>query len=212
MDELELLKKDWQRKETDLPKLSFDEIYGMLKKKSSSIVKWIFYISVVEFVFWLALSFLPVDNDQLNVEKIKLFDILNTILDVIFYMVVAYFIFQFYQNYRKINASDSARGLMKKIIRTRQTVMKYVWFNLIFFALIMIVVSVEYVISNPNGDLTERVATADNGMLIWLVMGLVLVGAIVFFALILWLIYKVIYGILLRRLNENYRELKKLEV
>ena len=42
MDELELLKKDWRKKEEYLPKLSYDEIYKMIWKKSSSIVKWIF--------------------------------------------------------------------------------------------------------------------------------------------------------------------------
>ena len=41
LDELELLKKDWQKREANLPKLSYEEIYPMIKKKSSSIVKWI---------------------------------------------------------------------------------------------------------------------------------------------------------------------------
>jgi len=35
MDELELLKKDWQNKEEHLPKLSYEEIYTMIWKKSS---------------------------------------------------------------------------------------------------------------------------------------------------------------------------------
>lgn len=52
MDELEFLKKDWQRKGEALPRLTFDEIYKMIWKKSSSIVKWIFYISILEFIFW----------------------------------------------------------------------------------------------------------------------------------------------------------------
>lgn len=212
MDELELLKKDWQKKDKDLPKLSYDEIYKMIWKKSSSIVKWIFYISLIEFIFWLALSFLPVDNDELNVEKIQVFNTLNTILDIVFYCVVAYFIFRFYQNYRKINAADDAKSLMRKIIKTRRTVMKYVWFNLCFFALMMIVVSVEYVISNPDGALTAKIAEADNALALWALFGLILLGAIVFFALILWLLYRVLYGILLKRLTKNYKDLKQLEV
>ena len=48
MDELELLKKDWQQKDEHLPRLSYDEIHTMIWKKSSSIVKWIFYISIIE--------------------------------------------------------------------------------------------------------------------------------------------------------------------
>ena len=34
MDELELLKKDWQSREQKLPKLSYEDIYKMLLKKS----------------------------------------------------------------------------------------------------------------------------------------------------------------------------------
>lgn len=212
MDELELLKKDWQKKGEDLPKLSFDEIYKMIKKKSSSIVKWIFYISLIEFILWLGIKFIPTDSDGLNLENVELFSTLNTVLDLIFYAVVAFFVYRFYQNYRKINAADDARSLMKKIIKTRSTVMKYVWFNLIYFAFVMVVVSIEFIISNPDSGFAENIATGDNSFLIWLVFGLLLIGTILFFAFILWLLYRVLYGILLKRLNENYRELKKLEV
>ena len=34
----------------------------------------------------------------------------------------------------------------------------------------------------------------------------------VIFVTIIWLFYKLIYGILLKRLNRNYNELKKIEV
>ena len=57
MDELELLKKDWQKEDSKYPKLSYDEIYKMILKKSSSIVKWIFIISLLEFALWTLISF-----------------------------------------------------------------------------------------------------------------------------------------------------------
>ena len=37
MDELELLKKDWKKKESSYPKLTYNEIYKLIHKKSSSI-------------------------------------------------------------------------------------------------------------------------------------------------------------------------------
>lgn len=52
MDELELLKKDWQKDDNNYPKKSYNEIYKMILKKSSSIVKWIFIISILEFILW----------------------------------------------------------------------------------------------------------------------------------------------------------------
>ena len=50
MDQLEILKKDWKKQEGSLPKLSKAELTKLIYKKSSSIVKWIFIISILEFV------------------------------------------------------------------------------------------------------------------------------------------------------------------
>ena len=64
MDELELLKKDWQKEDSKYPKLSYDEIYRMILSKSSSIVKWIFIISLLEFAFWTLISFGLKDSER----------------------------------------------------------------------------------------------------------------------------------------------------
>ena len=52
MKELDLLKKDWNKQNTDFPKLSYDDIYKLIHKKSSSIVKWILIICIAELIFW----------------------------------------------------------------------------------------------------------------------------------------------------------------
>jgi hypothetical protein len=213
MDELELLKKDWQKKDTQLPKLSFDEIYKMIWKKSSSIVKWIFYISIAEFLFWIAMSFIPLENDELTGVGAKTFQYIENVIEIIGYVIIIYFIFKFYLNYKKINTTDSARSLMKKIITTRKTVMQYVWFNLGLFAALMIIVFLESIFYNAEyADLSQRISEADNPALIWLIVGVLLVFTIVIFGVLLWLFYRLLYGILLKRLNINYKELKKLEV
>ncbi|WP_350291334.1 hypothetical protein [uncultured Croceitalea sp.] len=213
MDELELLKKDWQKKEEHLPKLSFDEIYKMIWKKSSSIVKWIFYISIIEFLFWIAMSFIPIENDELTGRGAKTFQTIENIIEIVGYVVIVYFIFKFYLNYKKINTTDSARALMKKIIITRKTVMQYVWFNLGLFATLMIIVFLESIFYNAEyADLSQRISEAGNPILIWFIVGLLLLFTIVLFGILLWLFYRLLYGILLKRLNLNYRELKKLEV
>jgi hypothetical protein len=212
MDELELLKRDWQKKEGQLPKLSYDQIYKMIWKKSSSMVKWIFYISIAEFLFWIALSFIPTNSDALQGEGAEFLRVLESILEVASYVVIIYFIFKFYQNYRKISTTDSARELMKNIIRVRKTVMLYVWFNLGLFAISMIVVLLEVLILDPPQALTEKISSADSNIVAWLLAGLFFIATILFFGLILGLFYRLIYGILLRKLNKNYKELKKLEV
>ncbi len=52
MDELELLKKDWETSSKNYPELNNEELYKLIYKRSSSIVKWIFIISLLEFAFW----------------------------------------------------------------------------------------------------------------------------------------------------------------
>jgi hypothetical protein len=46
MDELDLLKKDWNSGSVEFKSYSDSDIYPMLHKKSSSIVKTLFYISI----------------------------------------------------------------------------------------------------------------------------------------------------------------------
>ena len=52
MKELDLLKKDWKKNADSFEQVSESEIYKMIHRKSSSIVKWIFIISIIEFLFW----------------------------------------------------------------------------------------------------------------------------------------------------------------
>ena len=70
MDELELLKKDWDKSKKNYPNLSKEEIYNLISKRSSSIVKWIFIISVLEFSLWTLLSF-SFDGSSEAYEKIE---------------------------------------------------------------------------------------------------------------------------------------------
>ena len=126
--------------------------------------------------------------------------------------MMIYFIFKFYQNYRKISATDSAKELMKKILKTRKTVMRYVWFNLAIFAITMVVVFIEVVVFNPPKEFTDYISQADSSMTIWVVLCLIFLVVILVFGAFLWGFYKVLYGILLKRLNTNYKELKKLEI
>ena len=63
---------------------------------------------------------------------------------------------------------------------------------------------------NQNTVFHDQVAAFDSTQMAVLVAMVVLVTGI--FLLLIWLFYRLIYGILLKRLNRNYDELKKLEV
>ena len=101
MDELEILKKDWQKNQK-FPKLSKKEIYRLLHKKSSSIVKWIFILSIIEFCFWTLISLLMKDSEAQ--QRFDSYDIDYIIMPLMIsgYIILAYFFVAFYKNYKKI--------------------------------------------------------------------------------------------------------------
>ncbi|SDQ93371.1 hypothetical protein [Flagellimonas zhangzhouensis] len=213
MDELELLKKDWQKREAHLPKLSYDQIYKMIWKKSSSIIKWIFYISILEFVFWAGINI--GFNSPETMAELKAMHIHKVImvLNIINYIIILYFIYKFYKNYKKISFTDSSKKLMKTILDVKRTVTQYVWFNLIIFTTFLIINMYGVLIYGEEGKKIIEAASQDGDAFVFWAMvigiSIVFTAAILF---LIWLFYKLLYGILLKRLRENYNELKKLEV
>jgi hypothetical protein len=211
MDELELLKKDWKKQDANYPKLSYDQIYNMLWKKSSSIVKWIFIISVLELLISAFLSILFTGDDywvQLEKYNLKQF---TEVLFVIGYAITFFFIFMFYRNYKKISATDDAATLMKNILRTRRTVKYYIAYVLIYNGLTAIVVFSYMIYFHINSQ--DQILTKYSfDTLDWIkFIGVGLIVLTLFLGLI-WLFYRLLYGILLKKLHKNYKELKKLEM
>lgn len=213
MDELELLKKDWQKKDSDYPKLSYNDIYKMILKKSSSIVKWIFIISLLEFAFWSLISIILKDSESMQRFKEYDADYILIPLAVLSYIILAYFFYLFFMNYRKISVTDSAKVLMENILKTRRTVKQYVAFNLIFLVLsVIVVLFIEF--DKDQTLINQAQMAAANGEAFKFYASII-IATFLLLALalgVLLLFYWLVYGILLKRLNKNYRELKKLEM
>lgn len=213
MDELELLKKHWKQQDTQYPKVSADQIYKMILKRSSSIVKWIFVISLLEFLLWACLSFFLKDTENAQHFDKMDSDYLIIPLTVLGYVVLAYFFFLFYRNYRKISVTDNAKVLMENILRTRKTVKNYVLFNLAFMAITFVaVLYIEF--DQDKAFISKAQTAAANGeaFIFYAKTLLLIAGVIAVFAAVLLFFYWLIYGLLLRKLNRNYKELKKLEL
>lgn len=212
MDELELLKKDWQKQDSNYPRLSYDQIYKMLWKKSSSIVKWIFVISIIEFLFWALITIFFADNDywkEMERLHLKEFTIISYIIG---YGITFYFIYKFYKNYQKISSTDDVSSLMQNIIKTRKTVKYYIAYVLISTGIVSLVMTYfifhYHSLNTPVDDISEYTFTTTQ----WLIfMGIIVIFMILFLGLV-WLFYRLLYGILLKRLHNNYKELKKLEM
>lgn len=210
MDELDLLKKDWNKK-PDNQRLSVKDIYPMLQKKSSSIVKTLFYISIAELVFWTLVNVLPYfasNTFRAQLDSVYTNKTVLTLTNILSYTIIALFIYLLYKSYKSISVTDNAKKLMESIIKTRRIIKYYVLYNLVL-AFIATVIGLYYGIKN-NPDITDKLEHANNGEAFIIYGFLVLFIAI--FVLIVWLFYKLIYGLLLKRLNRNYKELKKLEL
>jgi flagellar biosynthesis protein FlhB len=154
-------------------------------------------------------------SDEKYQDKLQTYGIENFMLvvNVINYLIVVGFIYVFYKNYRSISTLDSTSKLMQSIVSTRRTVQNYIWYNL-FIITLTIVISIVMMFSH-NQDLislmNKQVAEGHETVFICFCVAI----SLVFIAVIIgvfWLFYKLLYGILLKKLFANYKELKAIEL
>jgi hypothetical protein len=201
MDLLDNYKKAWKNQPEEASKHSTVEIYKLAQSKSSSIVKWIFIIGILEFVILNSLYFF-IDMDEAYAEYKKL-GLINFIFysQIVAYTILFYFLVMFYLNYKRISATDSTSNLMKKIIKTRKTVRNYVLFNLAYMSLVMVVATIASIQTNLEDLSNKKILFI---VFASLIATLLILG-------VLYLFYQLLYGFLLKKLNRNYKELAKLD-
>ncbi len=212
MEELDLLKKDWKKNESRFPQVSEKEIYTMLHRRSSSIVKWILIISILEFLLWISLSFIMKDTRNAKIMDSYGVEHITIPLTIVSYAIIIYFLIRFYINYRKITTTDNVKTLMTSILNTRKTVSTYIFVN-IAYILITIIVAFVLIFNHDQNLINLLHKSEENGKeaMFYLVYIGLSVAFMVIFCLIIWLFYRLIYGILLKRLRRNYDELKKID-
>ena len=200
INELDLLKKDWKNK-TNFEQVTESDIYKMIHKKSSSIVKWILIISILEFFILNGISFL-VNNEEYNSFLIvhpylAIFEKLN-------YLVIIGFIYLFYKNYKTISILDSSKKLIKDILNTKRVVNFYIYWNVLvstIFAAYGLIDGFTKAFNNVNSKI---LITSTKFYVIFGVAMVLLIGVILIF-------YHLLYGLLLNKLKSNHNELKKIE-
>jgi len=212
MEELDLLKKAWQKDSHKYEQVSEGEIYKMLHKKSSSIVKWIMIISIIEFLFWTIISICYNTDDYMKKLHAEDMLIYFKILNFVNYAVIFWFIFSFYRNYIRISTTASTKQLMQDIIKTRKTVQYYVWYNLTMIVISLISGFIIAFTYNPKMEiLKDKIAHETDYHTLCITLGIILLTC-VGIVFIFWLFYRLLYGILLGKLNTNYKELKKIDL
>ena len=181
----------------------------MTQSKSNSIVKWIFIIGLLEFVFWFVINYIGTKNGDLeSFEKLNIINYID-VFDYFNYLVSAVFLILFYRNFSLISTTDSTKKLMKNILLVRKTVKFYVYYNLIYAIVFFIIFNI-LIFNTPDG--INIISGIDNFNQEDMMTNFILaeIAAIAILILILWLFYYLLYGILLKKLNKNYKELTRL--
>ena len=213
MDELDLLKKDWNKVAHTFQQYTEVDLYKMIHKKSSSIVKWILIVSILELLLWVFAS-LYMKNSGL-LDEFKSYDYYHflTVSEMISYSIIVFFIYQFYTNYKKINTSNSVNELINSILKTRKSVQNYVKVVIGFsFISSIIVLLIQFNFDKNVMELTEQVSQSGKEYLIYIVTIIIVIFFLAAMLGVLWIFYRIIYGFFLKNLYKNYEELKKLDL
>lgn len=213
MDQLDILKSKWQSQVSDYPTYSKEQLAGLIAKKSSSIVKWLFFIAVGEILLFTALNLWSINHDSQERVTTVLGKEIFYGSNIFHYLVVAFFVYLFWNNYKKISATQPAKSLMSRILKTRSTMKWYIWYNIIYIIVFGMIAALLMLNRDPEMiNLLNQASDKDGEMVFLLIyFGVFLVVFLVICGL-LYLFYSLIYGILLSRLRKNYRELKKMEI
>ena len=214
MDLLDKYKKTWGLQPKNIDKISSEEIYKMARSKSISIVKWIFILGLIEFSIGIIFMLLSIYQNQT-------YDMLATDLLTRKYLLylsfltvpfLLYFLNMFYNNYKNISVTDNTRVLMEMIKKTRRSVRNYILFNLAIIVLGSIIITF-ISLKNSTRDiiLQNQIINFqlnfddDESIIIIMVIITVIILTVI------WSFYQLIYGNLLKKINRNYRELKKID-
>lgn len=200
MEELEFLKKDWNKEDKGFKDYSEHEIHSMLRQKSVSVAKTLLVIGLIEIVLWSAYGYF---NGEFPYFRIVLFSI---------FMILAVVLFQ------KMKAGQNSLSLMKNILNMRRVILGYAGIsffliildNLIHFDLY----TKDFMAGAIDGwNKGHNIIVHTNPQTMAPGPGNYAVFA--FFMLlsfyIIYVIYKKTYGRILSDLRKNYRELSLTE-
>lgn len=182
----------------------------MIHRKSSSTVKWILILSILELILWALLSVGVNIDDYFKKMKHEEFTLYFKMYDYFDYFVLLVFIYLFYKNYRTITSTASTKQLMLDIIKTRKTVNYYVYYKL--FQIVLAFFIGFYIAFKYNPETVVLTDKIGSNFTVMIITFSILIVFIVLILGIFWLFYRLIYGRLLKRLLDNYKELKKIDL
>ncbi|KFF00313.1 beta-carotene 15,15'-monooxygenase [Chryseobacterium formosense] len=216
--DLDSFKKTWQEQPVQ-PKYDDNEILKMLNKKSRNYMKYIFWISVAEFLFFSLMGIFYLVNSNefdslLNIlEKMGVqrndtiqnsLDTIYLVIKILSLLVTGFFVIKFYQNYRKIKIEEDLKLFIIRIITFKKTVNAFILTNI---GLLLIVIGAltafAFYIFN-----SQQIHLSRSSLMSFIIA--ISVSTILCVTLI-WIYYRLVYGIIMNRLDKNLNQLKEIE-
>ncbi|MFZ4930108.1 hypothetical protein [Chryseobacterium sp. Mn2064] len=201
MEELELLKKDWNKESDDFKEYSEKEIYTMIKHKSVSITKILLLIGLVEVILWTLYGYL---NKEFPYIRTGMFLVFTGIIITLF---------------RRIKTGQESIHLMKNILNLRTLILGYAVVSLILVVADGIIHfdhnTRDFMAGFNDGWNTKHHMNAeltDPDKLHPVIGNYITFGVFLVTGMfLLYLIYKKTYGKILQDLRKNYKELNRQE-
>lgn len=216
--DLDSFKETWQKQPIE-PKYDSTDIESMLNKSSRNYVKYILWISLVEFILILSANlyytFLGEDTSDLMSVLSKLgindsgrfehsIEQFYLILKIVSLALTGVFVVLFYRNYRKIKIECNLKNLILQIIKFKNTVQLFILANIVLVILFTSVLGIF-----TFSILAEQNIQLSNPTFIGFIVGLVLTMGIS--VVLIWFYYRIVYGFILRRLGRNLEQLQNIE-
>ncbi|MFL9835705.1 beta-carotene 15,15'-monooxygenase [Chryseobacterium terrae] len=216
--DLDSFKKTWQEQPVQ-PKYNDNEILKMLNKKSRNYMKYIFWISVAEFLFFSVFGvFYLIQNNESDsflsiLEKMGVhkddqltnkLDNIYLIVKILSLVVTGFFVLKFYQNYRKIKIEEDLKLFIIRIITFKKTVNAFILTN-IGLLLILITALIGFTFYILNVQNIEISGSTFTGFVVGIIVSTILC------VILIWVYYRLVYGIIMSRLDRNLNQLKEIE-
>jgi hypothetical protein len=216
--DLHSLKKAWQEQPVQ-QKYDDNEILKMLNRKSRNYVKYIFWISVAEFLFITAIGLFYIIQGKESSSYLKIlerlgvnktlelettFDNVFLVLKILSLSITAYFVYKFYQNYKGIKIEENLKSFILKIINFKKTVNAFILINIVLLITVtsIFTIFVLYIVNIQNVEVSNSSLT---GFIVGIIISTILA------VLMVWLYYRIVYGIIIRKLDKNLNQLKEID-
>ena len=212
------LKSVWQNQKVE-DAYQQSDIEAMLNTKSRNYVKYLLWISLLEFFIFITLLIysLVSKDDHVNFREIlsrlhlqNQNEILHTmdkiylVIKILSLSLTGIFVYLFYKSYKKISVEDNLKQFILRIISFKRKVNAFIIINVIL--LVVYIVSFSIYLSIVMGEQSVQLSeTTKLGFIIGIIVALLLS------ILLIILYYKIFYGILLKRLSKNLEQLRLIE-